>query len=354
MYTADMLMVILGAGASYDSAQAYQVNRNPAVDSMLDAGRPWRPPLAKDLFLDRHNVLGEIVKKYPKLAHILPYLRETPKDRSVEQVLESLQKDGKGKPESQREFASVRFYLCELLHKITEEWSSITNGVTNYAPLVRDILRYNHTDEQVCLVTFNYDLLLERALYTFDFKVRQPEEHLDSHPILKLFKLHGSVGWSRLVDLPLGRFLPQHLIEEADTIQVSDNFILANATNPREMHNFAKPLFPAIAIPVQTKSDEYFECPVTHRDYLIKMLPQVTKILIIGWQAKEAHFLRLLQSNLPKLRQVMVVGANVSDANGTLKYFLAEIGLYIPNSSAGQGGFTSFIVNGEGEGFFKS
>ena len=38
---------------------------------------------------------------------------------------------GKDNPESKKEFASVRFYLCELLCKVTEEWSSRTNGVTN-------------------------------------------------------------------------------------------------------------------------------------------------------------------------------------------------------------------------------
>jgi hypothetical protein len=205
------------------------------------------------------------------------------------------------------------------------------------------------------LVTFNYDLLLERALHTFDFKRRMPEENFESHPTLNLFKLHGSVGWSRLVDLPEGtRLLPQHLIEQADTIRVTDKFVLANATNSYEMHTFGKPLFPAIAIPVQTKSDQYFECPPTHLDFLLKMLPHVTKILIIGWQAKEAHFLRMLQLNLPKLRHVMVVGASASDAEETLKYFLGEIRLWIPSQFVGQGGFTSFIVNQEGDDFFKA
>src|ERR1700683_4757686 len=115
-YTATMLMVILGAGASYDSAQAY-----PVVSSRgepIGHAEEWRPPLAKDLFLDRHHVLGYIVGKYPKLTHILPHLREPSNGRSVEEMLESLQEEGKDSPESLREFASVRFYLCELLHEV--------------------------------------------------------------------------------------------------------------------------------------------------------------------------------------------------------------------------------------------
>jgi hypothetical protein len=392
-----MLMVILGAGASYDSAQAYRPvypgggggSQNFGVSAPRpDDGGPWRPPLTNDLFLDRHHARGEIVARYPKLAHILPRLREPSNGRSVEQMLESLQEEGKNNPVRQREIASVRFYLCELLYKVTQEWGQQTNGVTNYAPLVGDILQFNKPGERVCLVTFNYDLLLERALYTFGFKSRDPEGYLDSHPILKLFKLHGSVEWSRIADLPKGlRLQPQALIEDVNTIQLTDKFVRAIATDPGQMHDFGRPIFPAIAIPVQTKSKDDFECPPTHLNYLAEMLPHVTKILIIGWQAKEAHFLKMLRSNLPKLGHVMVVGENASDSERIRKYFLDEIKLDLPNSGGstsflidrenasdseetrqhfvdevkldlpnpfvGQGGFTNFIVNQEGRSFFE-
>src|SRR6266852_4410000 len=360
-----MLMVVLGAGASYDSSQAYRpvypggggyasfASTAPRPD---DEG-PWRPPLAKDLFLDRHHALGGIVTNYPKLSHILPYLREPSNSRSVEEILESLQEEGKDNPESQREFASVRYYLCELLDEVTKGWLAKTNRVTNYAPLLRDILRFNRSSEPVCLVTFNYDLLLEHALYTFDFKARPPEEHLDSHSILKLFKLHGSVNWSRLVNGQHGnRLQPQHLIEQADKIKVSDTFVLANATEVNDMFKFEEPIFPAIAIPVQTKSEQYFECPRSHLTYLGQMLDNITKILIIGWQAQEAHFLQMLKPKLPLLRQVMVVGANKEDAEKILPHFLKEIGKHIlpQNRYVGQGGFTHFIVTQEGGDFFRA
>jgi len=365
---ATMLMVILGAGASYDSAQAYRPvlprgggSQNFGISAPPPVDEPWRPPLAKDLFLNRHGVLSEIVTKYPKLTHILPFSREPSKGRSVEEVLESLKEEGKNNEEMQRELASVRFYLCDLLYKISDEWKKRTDGVTNYAPLIGDILRFNRSNEEVCLITFNYDLLLEHALHTFGFKRRLPEEHFDSHPILKLFKLHGSVDWSRIVELPEGtRLQPQHLIEQAHTIKLSNKFVLANATSPYDMHNFGKPIFPAIAIPVQTKSDDSFECPPTHLTYLGKMLDNVTKILIIGWQAREAHFLQMLKPKLPLLRQVMVVGANKEDAEKILLYFLKEIGKQIGNQIlsrnlyTGQGGFTDFIVNQEGQEFFTA
>ena len=341
-------MVILGAGASYDSAQAFP----PA----LTTGGPWRPPLAKDLFLDTNHMFGSIVRNYPKLAHILPYLRQPANGRSVEEVLENLVEQSKDNPETVRELASVRFYLCELLHHVTQRWLGETDGVTNYATLVREILRFNKTREEICLVTFNYDLLLENALSTFDFKSLGPIQHLDSHPILKLFKLHGSVNWCRLVDLPDGtRVQPQGLIEQADSIHLTDEFVRANATDPIETFAFAKPIFPAIAIPVQTKSEEHFECPPAHRKYLAEMLPRITKILIIGWQAKEAHFLGMLRTHLPLLRHVMIVGANEGGARETLNYFLGEMKPpQLSSQSVAREGFTEFIVNREGDSFFNA
>ncbi len=90
------------------------------------------------------------------------------------------------------------------------------------------------------------------------------------------------------------------------------------------------------------------------------MLDNVTKILIIGWQAREAHFLQMLKPKLPLLRQVMVVGANKEDGEKIRLYFLKEIGKQIGNQIlsrnlyTGQGGFTDFIVNQEGQEFFEA
>ena len=358
-------MVIFGAGASYDSAQAFRLPPPPSggqqnfgtpTPAPSDGG-PWRPPLVNDLFLDRHHSFGQIVQKYPRLTHILPLLRERSNGRSVEEVLESLLDEGHGNPERQREFASVRYYLCDLLTEVTKNWHSQTDGATNYAPLVGDILRFNKSNEPVCLVTFNYDLLLEHALYSFDFKRRLLNEHFDSHPVLKLFKLHGSIDWARLVDLPRGtRLAPQHLIGMADSLKLSDEFVLANPTVPYEMYNSDQPIFPAIAIPVQTKTQETFECPRSHLAYLQTVLESVTKILIIGWQARKAHFIQLLRSHLSKLQHIMVVSGNSADAKNILDYFIQQIGPKAAGVSGHlkPGGFTDFVVNRQGDEFLRA
>ena len=83
-YTPLMLMVIFGAGASYDSSPDF-----PAPSGIeVIRSEPWRPPLTSELFLDANNKFGDIVQKYPRLQGILPFLRSPHKGRSVEQQLE--------------------------------------------------------------------------------------------------------------------------------------------------------------------------------------------------------------------------------------------------------------------------
>jgi len=344
-------MVILGAGASFDSSPDFVPNAASGADG---GGGPWRPPLAKDLFRDRERKFGELVVKYPKLTHILPYLRSA-STGGVEHALELLQDQGKTNPESLRELAAVKFYLCDLLMRVTDEWTSRTNGVTNYVPLIREILRLDQTGEEVCIVTFNYDLLLERALVSFpDFEMKGPEEFLSSHPRLKIFKLHGSVNWSRTVGTSGALYTPNQIIEQADSLQPSDRFVPANAAREYGAGHAYGSVFPAIAIPVQTKTEGHFECPLAHREHLIGILPRITKILIIGWRAREAHFLQMLRGKVRKLQRVMVVGAHKPDAEGTLAEFLGAYLVDVRSTSAAEGGFTSFIVNHEGDEFLAA
>src|SRR6266446_3642263 len=141
-YTPRMLMVIFGAGASYDSAQAFPLPP-PLYAVGVDSAGPWRPPLASNLFRDLNQAFGHIVKRYPKLSHILPYLRQPSNGRSIEEELEFLQTQAQGHPERARQFASVTFYLRDLLFEVSNEWRDKTSGVTNYAPLIDEILRLN-------------------------------------------------------------------------------------------------------------------------------------------------------------------------------------------------------------------
>ena len=134
-----MLLVIFGAGASYDSApdfappqpQAGQQNFGPPP-TPPNPREFWRPPLTSQLFLDSNGEFGGIVRNYPKLLPILPHLRRPSSDRSVEEELEAWQAEASGDPERKRQLFSIRYYLHDLLLKVSTEWLKQTSDVTNY------------------------------------------------------------------------------------------------------------------------------------------------------------------------------------------------------------------------------
>ena len=96
-----MLMVIFGAGASYDSAPS----RPPRMQRDLE-----RPPLAEELFADI-DAFSEVASRFPRCLPIIPRLRDRPAGVSVEQALEQLQQEAEGYPEGYRQLAAIRFYL---------------------------------------------------------------------------------------------------------------------------------------------------------------------------------------------------------------------------------------------------
>jgi hypothetical protein len=269
-------MVIFGAGASYDSApdfpppqpQAGQQNFAPPPPAP-NSREIWRPPLTPQLFLDSNGQFGGIVRNYPKLHPILPHLRRPSSGRSVEEELEAWQAEASGDPERKRQLFSIRYYLHDFLLKVSTEWLKQTSDVTNYVMLLDQIRHLNTANESVALVTFNYDLLLDRALRSFNFKTVPLERYFEAHPMFKLLKPHGSVDWARFVDVPTDtRLGVDQIIEQADSIKLSDEYLLANASDPVSIHSFGRPIVPAVAIPVQTKTEDTFEWPSQHRAYL--------------------------------------------------------------------------------------
>jgi hypothetical protein len=356
-----MLMVIFGAGASYDSSPDF-----PSPPTQLLQREFWRPPLAYQLFLDKHGAFGEIVAN-PNYRRLLPILRRLryPSSGSVEEELETLlaeaSAEANSSSERKRPLFAVRYYLHDLLLKVSDEWLKHTSGVTNYAELLDQIQQLT-AGQPVCLVTFNYDLLRDRALLSFDYKRTDPEnEPLLAHPTFRLFKPHGSVDWARYVDVaPNTRLGIEQIIEQANTIKLTNTYIRADATHPSSIHTFERPIAPAIAVPVQTKTENSFEWPQSHRATLEQHLPSVTKILIIGWQAKEAHFLEMLRDKLPRagreLEHILVVGKDADDSKAILHRFAAELGQSGYNTKHGYTnvGFSQFVASGELEAFLRA
>lgn len=307
-------MVIFGACASFDSSPTYTLGAVPPGATSGDAHNAYhRPPLAKELFANRPLFIRAI-DWFPQCKTIVSRLR-TPAvvsgERSIEALLQEIEEEAKTYRRGSQEIAAVRCCLQRAIAECQDGWRLATRGITNYLTLLREIERTHKVAEPVCLVTFNYDTLLEDALESLGYKIERMEDSTDRLTPFRVFKLHGSVNWAQVVENKIPANLNPHaplsilghLIEHAAELHISNEFVLCNPATMGVADG--RPVFPAIAIPVEKK--DKFACPQALIDRLVDDLPAVSKILVIGWRATEAHFLGLLKQTLRPGVQVHIV-----------------------------------------------
>lgn len=339
-----MLMVVFGAGASFDSVPAYpasQADGSIYVDELSSYSD--RMPLANQLFENRGEFANDL-SHFPQCRPIISYLLPNQSGLSLERVLQDLQSEAQAYPERYRQLAAVRYYLQVMLSRCEERWTKRSpGGISNQITLLDQIERWRKHQEQVCIVTFNYDLMLETALEALGIRIESLSDYVkDQH--YKLIKLHGSVNWGREVDLradPEGDVWPvvDTLIDNAASLKTTRNF---RVVDQRPVHQYeGTALFPAIAIPVEFKVD--YECPDEHLEVLRTSIPHVNKLMVVGWRAAEIPFLELLAQNLSGPVEGLVVAGNHDAAVETANR-LSQNGV-VGRYTVTNGGFTDLVVN---------
>jgi hypothetical protein len=358
-----MLMVIFGAGASFDSSSTYPVGQGPPDANAEDSHNAfYRPPLAKDLFANRPIFMNSI-EAFPQCKPIVPRLRAPAVISgalSIEGLLQTIEAEAAAYPPGLRELAAVRCYLQRAIGDSQNRWIQVTRGITNYLWLLREIERTRKDAKPVCLVTFNYDTLLENALgaLSADHRIDRMEDYMDRPTLFRVFKPHGSINWAQMVEneipgninVEAPTTVLRYLIDHAEALRITNEFALCPPGAMGVVNRM--PAFPAIAIPVEKKNQ--FACPQTHLDRLAEVLTEVSKILMIGWRATEAHFLTLLKQHLRPGVQVCVVAGNLGAGRAAQVCFytaLANNRLQIPTIDAG--GFTDFLTNGNVRTFLE-
>ena len=342
-----MIMVIFGAGASYDSVPS----RPPS--GYIRQQLLSRPPLATELFLDQ-GFFAESLRRFPQCKPIVPYLQSIPPEATLEHTLETLQAEGEADPERNRQMAAIRFYLHFMIWECERQWNDVAHGITNYVTLVDQLRRCRGTTDPVLLVTFNYDRMIEQALSSVGIAIADLPHYIQ-HDAFKLFKLHGSIHWAREVDTPIVDVKDRNvwqvgseLIDKATELKISDRYRMVTGHPIGKIDDI--PLFPAIAIPVETKRG--FECPSDHLDCLRTHLGKVTKILVVGWRATERHFLDLLRDHLSTEVRVQAVLGKQKHAEEVLGR-IKDAGIRVIGKAT-TGGFTEYIVSREAERFFST
>lgn len=169
-----MLLVIFGAGASWDS-----------VPDAVESATPdfYRPPLAKDLFdMNRRN-FGEVLLRYGTATQLVMDLERrlaVPDGPTLEQELERFQEEAETTyPPRHQQLTAVRFYLQRTLWECSVEWQREKYGKNNYVGLLGRLDMWGHLENQrIALVTFNYDTLLDSA---FTKVFRRPLDKLSNY-----------------------------------------------------------------------------------------------------------------------------------------------------------------------------
>jgi hypothetical protein len=299
-----LLLVIFGAGASYDASSDVTPGSNddariPLADHLFDVG------------------LADIAMSYPRVNDFVTFLRPPPSGvavedgRHVEDLLEEFRLESLGDPDRVSELMAVRFYIQGVIQAQEHRWTRVDKGVSNYRTLFREIHRIIPRDEAIGLVTFNYDTLAERALS----QLAGPFPDFDSYVTgsrWKLFKVHGSADWARRVSIPIGNIdqlndwaVAREIVDRASEVDPFGAFVRWKGSRPQSRDE-GGPLIPALAVPFSSKQD--FELPPGHKQALEDILPRVTRVLIVGWRGTDKPFVDLLQAARPNVERMISVG----------------------------------------------
>ena len=269
-----MLIVVFGAGASHGSSAL-----------RLDA----RPPLTSELFAIQHS---EIADRYPASRPAIMRLRHAmsgpdPK-RPIEAEIARLFEEAEYSPERARHLLGLRFYLNDLVESITSKWWQQLDGFSFYGQLLERLGSWRSANQEaIALVTFNYDELLDLSaiaqagdwsLADFPSYVKRPD--------WRLYKLHGSTTWSRVLRRQVA-YDPSEansVISDGARLNFEEGELVpvrwSGALNGREVV-----AAPGIAVPTNVK--QTFSCPAEHQTLSRKDIERATRLIIIGWRAPE-------------------------------------------------------------------
>ena len=294
------------------------------------------------------------MEQFKDCQAIVPFLRQP--GVSIEKKLAEFQEQARSYPSGYRELNAVRYYLRFALWNCQELWRSRHRGITNFVTFLREIERWRvEKKEQACLVTFNYDTILEEAMSQV---LRLAVRDMDSYITWKdysLFKLHGSVNWGLEVDgvTHPGNAVPypyQELIDAVpDRCHVTKRYRLCvKAMWPTDDRVV---LFPALSIPVENKDE--FSCPSAHVAALGRLLPIATMVITVGWRATEVDFLEMLRasrsapvSGIRPTLKILAVSGSKDGCEETLRNLAPYRGGYDPYLSLDKmvaTGFTGLI-----------
>jgi hypothetical protein len=291
-----MLLVVTGAGASFDSSlEVPPGSHHPRVSPYRHSDT--RLPLTDDLFAP-DRPYSDNGASNRRMQALVPELRRAIENGTgLEAALGVVAERAARDPETRRQLSAMRHYLLDVVDTCQHGaaghtgWWKRTAGITAYTDLVEQVRQLTvDSGVESTFVTFNYDTLLDEAARGSGLiSPRCFDSYIDG-PV-RIFRPHGSADWRYLLDAVDGD--PLRVKNPPSTEELKEaQIVWPDHTSPSQ----ESVLYPAIAIPVDNKTGLDFTCPPGHLDALAALLPSTTAILSIGWRASEPHFADLLRS----------------------------------------------------------
>jgi hypothetical protein len=254
--------------------------------------------LTAELFSEHYGVFARTYpSSRPAIVRLRAAQRRSPAS-SIELEIGRLYESAKTDIERARHLLALRFYLSDLIDTRTDWWWQDSNGFTFYADLLERLGAWRSTSgEQIALVTFNYDQLLDRSAQAQvgNWRLSSMSSYVE-RPDWRLYKLHGSTGWARVIRAqPKGdRSDPNTLVAQASNLDLRLGELRIqpwlHADIPGEV------AVPGIAVPTNLKNT--FECPDHHLAAFTTDIGKTDRLLTIGWRAAEPHVIELMAAHI--------------------------------------------------------
>lgn len=285
-----MKVFIFGAGASLGSQ-----------NEKYAKGSQHRAPLVDELFDIAYKDYAVDILSPDDLTDSNIALKE---NQTIEQWLTTRWENIKNKDEKTKHaelafFGRVTIYIWKLMLSISETY----NSQNAYNVLLNKIRK---KEEKFGLISFNYDTLLEKAVfeqygYTF-------EETLIDYETVELVKPHGSINWlfrgdstgktllpNVARDVPLrmkvaarNMFAQKQTMDRINIFSPNNRLIKLSTIDLLHRSFDVFPLYPLVLIPLITKLHkeiEKFQERIIHKG--IELLSKADEIYLIGYRAED-------------------------------------------------------------------
>jgi hypothetical protein len=297
-------LIILGAGASYDSTYDHNLT--------WDQRMPMTNYLFEDRFLD---VLKKYNGAYDLSSEIL--LGKTSLEDYFQKQWHKIERTHD--QALLNKIINTQYYLHDLFSTLSEKFSN--SRKCNYLNLVKLAHEYttHNPGEYIPIVTFNYDTLLEDALQRhLQYNYHHMDSYIDSSQYkLLVFKPHGSCNWVRkfkpgfapttFIDQHVNSIdlMAKHIYVNNKSLNQIQNHLEQDVTlyiknpNPNakiKQNSIYNNHYPWMLIPYKDK--DALIMPDNHEMTLTHTLTKVEEILIIGWKGAETTFQKILQNSL--------------------------------------------------------